>query len=251
MTPQGYIKLHRQILEWEWYQDTNVKLLFIHCLLKANYQDKKWQGLMIPRGSFVTSFEILANETGLTTKQIRTALNKLERTGDLASKRTNRFSLVTVVKYSDFQDNDCEEGTQKGTQEGTQRADEGQTEGTQRATTKEIKETKESKESKKEEKINKKEILDLSFIPKDLLPDYEQWLNYRKEIKKPLKPTSIKANYSQLMKLANDNLETAKEIINQSIANGWQGLFEIKTNTKQPKGNYDSFGGYYNNDIPL
>ena len=41
---EGWIKLHRQILDWEWYDDINVKVLFLHLLLTANYEDKKWQG---------------------------------------------------------------------------------------------------------------------------------------------------------------------------------------------------------------
>ncbi len=35
----GYIALHRQMLNWEWYKNTNTKVLFIHLLLKANYKD--------------------------------------------------------------------------------------------------------------------------------------------------------------------------------------------------------------------
>ena len=40
----GYIKLHRKLLEWEWYSDTNVKIVFLHCLLMANHDDTKWRG---------------------------------------------------------------------------------------------------------------------------------------------------------------------------------------------------------------
>ena len=107
-----------------------------------------------------------------------------------------------------------------------------------------------TKEDNNIEKINKKENLD--FIQDELKPVYQEWLKYRKEIKKPLKETSIKANYNQLIELANNNIETAKAIINQSIANGWQGLFELKQqNYLKPKGNYNNFNGSYGNDIPL
>lgn len=39
----GWIKLHRKLINWEWYQDTNVKVVFLHLLLIANHEDKKWQ----------------------------------------------------------------------------------------------------------------------------------------------------------------------------------------------------------------
>lgn len=105
---QGWICLHRQLLEWEWYNDINVCRLFLHCLLKANHKDKKWQGNVIPRGSFVTGRNVLADETGLTVQQIRTSLNKLKSTNDLTIKSTNKNSLVTVVNYGFYQDKEFE-----------------------------------------------------------------------------------------------------------------------------------------------
>ena len=99
----GYIKLFRKLLNWEWYGDINVKVLFIHCLLKANYQEKKWRGVIVPRGSFITSIASLAEETGLTAQQTRTALDKLKITRNLTIKTTNKFSLVTVINWSVYQ----------------------------------------------------------------------------------------------------------------------------------------------------
>ena len=100
---QGFIKLHRQITEWEWYSNINVCRLFIHCLLKANHKDNKWQGIVIERGSFITSIENLAFETGLSGQQIRTALNKLKSTGEITSKTTNRYSVISIKNWDMFQ----------------------------------------------------------------------------------------------------------------------------------------------------
>lgn len=100
---QGFIKLHRQITEWEWYSNINVCRLFIHCLLKANHKDNKWQGIVIERGSFITSIENLAFETGLSGQQIRTALNKLKSTGEITSKTTNRYSVISINNWDMYQ----------------------------------------------------------------------------------------------------------------------------------------------------
>jgi len=99
----GFILLHRNLLDWEWYKDANTKLLFIHCLLKSNWEDKKWQGIEIKRGSFITSINGLSIETGLSEQNVRTSLKKLISTGELTSQSTNKNTLLTIVKYGDYQ----------------------------------------------------------------------------------------------------------------------------------------------------
>lgn len=100
---EGWIKLHRQILDWEWYDDINVKVLFLHLLLTANYEDKKWQGIIIKRGQKVTSLGHLAKETQLTIQQVRTALDKLQKTENITIKTTNKYTIVTVENYGLYQ----------------------------------------------------------------------------------------------------------------------------------------------------
>jgi hypothetical protein len=60
----GWIKIHRSILEWEWYEDTNTFRLFMHLILKANHKDRNYKGKLIKRGSLVTGRELLSVETG-------------------------------------------------------------------------------------------------------------------------------------------------------------------------------------------
>ena len=99
----GFIKLHRKMIEWEWYQDANVFRLFVHFILKANHKDKKWQGIIIKRGSFITGYDVLSKELGLTKRQIRTAITKLKTTGEVSHQPNNRFSVVTLTNYDDYQ----------------------------------------------------------------------------------------------------------------------------------------------------
>lgn len=101
-----YLKLYYKLLEWEWHDNPNMLSVFIHCLLKANRADNKWQGIQIKAGSFVTSYENLSKLTGLTVRQVRTALNKLKMTGELTHKTTSRYSIITINNWSSYQDND-------------------------------------------------------------------------------------------------------------------------------------------------
>lgn len=101
---QGWISLHRKLLEWEWYSDTNTKCLFIHCLLKANHREKKWNGITVERGQFITGRDKLAQELHMSVRQVRTALDKLKSTNEITIKSTNKYSVITVVNYSEYQD---------------------------------------------------------------------------------------------------------------------------------------------------
>lgn len=102
----GFIALHRQILNWEWYSDINTFRLFTHLLLKANFVEGCFQGVQILRGQLVTSVTRLASETCLTERQVRVSLKHLQMTGEVTSKSTNRYTVITIVKYDDYQFND-------------------------------------------------------------------------------------------------------------------------------------------------
>lgn len=107
-----YIKLSRKLMEWEWYGNINTCRLFIHMLLKANWKDGKFQGKVIPRGSFVSSIQKLAEETELTMSEVRTAISHLKSTGELTSKSYSKYSIFTVNNYCLYQTNDMQNDIQ-------------------------------------------------------------------------------------------------------------------------------------------
>lgn len=101
-----FVKMYRSFLEWEWYSDINTSRLFLHMLLKANWRDSKFQGITVPRGSFISSIGRLAEETALTDREIRTAVSHLKMTGEVTSRPTNRYTVFTVVNYNLYQSDD-------------------------------------------------------------------------------------------------------------------------------------------------
>lgn len=101
---KGFIQLHRSLLEWEWYDDNNTKILFLHCLLKANYKDKNYRGSSIKRGSFVTGRDVLAKELGLSVQQVRTSLTKLKSTNEITINSSSQGTVIEVIKYNDYQE---------------------------------------------------------------------------------------------------------------------------------------------------
>ena len=101
---EGFIVLHRKLLEWEWADDPLTGWLWVHLLLRASTRDKKWRQMIIKRGQLVTSIESLSLQTGLSEWQVRTRLSDLEECGCIHKQTTNKFTLVTICNYNTYQD---------------------------------------------------------------------------------------------------------------------------------------------------
>ena len=97
------ISLNRKILSWEWYTEIKTFKLFIHCLLRANWVDKNYRGIIIKRGQFLTSIAKLSVETGLGFQEVRTALKHLILTNELTKQAYSQYSIITVNKYNEYQ----------------------------------------------------------------------------------------------------------------------------------------------------
>jgi len=133
----GWIKLHRSLLDWEWYDDINATRLLIHLLISVNYEDKQWKGEIIKSGSMVFSWEKLSVKTGLSIQQLRSSMTKLENSREVTRYTTNKYQVVTLLKWDKLQDY-----TTQATDKPTSKQ---QTNNRQITTTKEIK-NKRSKE---------------------------------------------------------------------------------------------------------
>ena len=99
----GWIKIHRKLLEWEWYDEPNTFRLFIHLLLKANHKPKNYRGVNIEAGQIMTGLTLLSQQTGLSIQKIRTSLNNLKSTNEITSKTNNKGTVIQIVKYKDYQ----------------------------------------------------------------------------------------------------------------------------------------------------
>lgn len=176
------------MLDWEWYDDINAKVLFIHCLLKANWKDNEWRGNKIKRGSFITSLPSLSKETGLSLQQTRTSLDKLKLTGELTDKPTNKNRYITVTNYDRFQD--------VNRQTNRQVTDKQQTNNRQVTATKENKQNKESKQ------IN-------------IMADFNKFWNcYNIKMKKP---EALKAFRKAIKKTSLENMLNGIERYDKSL----------------------------------
>lgn len=173
----GFIKLYRDLVDWEWYTDLNTCKLFIHCLIKANYSTKKWQGITIQKGEFITSIERLAVETGLSISKVRTALDKLQSTQDLKLEPETKYTKVVVISdyFDGFDFQLPENSKQNDKQNGKRLTIKSQTNRNLVATTKKEKE----EDIIKRKKRFKEDVFSLATFSNKILNDF---YNYWSEI---------------------------------------------------------------------
>jgi len=156
----GWIKLHRCLLDWEWYHDSKTLHLWIHILTKANHAAKQWRGKTIESGQFVTGREKLSLETGISEQSIRTILKRLISTSNITIKTTNKFSIISVCNWEHYQC-DSDDNNKQINQESNQQLTNNQpTTNQQLTTTKNVKKDKNVK--KKEKKSAYAELVTLT-----------------------------------------------------------------------------------------
>jgi len=229
MALNGYIKLHRQLLDWEWYKDTNTKIVFLHLMLCANFKDGNWRGQAVKRGQFITTYKTLSADLGLSLQQIRTTFEKMKSTNDITWIPTGKNILVTVVKFDVYQSNEQDEQHDE------------QHDSNNKTTTKQQQRNNEKKDKNDKNKTLKAFLLIEneekypSNFNNDLIDSFENFLHSRNNLRKPIKDIDarIKALSKQIDKFGSDSVLDA---IKNSIDNQYQGIFP-KANTafKNPK----------------
>lgn len=121
MPQQGWVKLHRKILEDELWIDCTPeqKVIMMTLLMLANHDDKSWiwQGkkFSIKAGQLITSIESIRKISGknISSKNVRSALVKFEKYGFLANESAKTGRLITIANWAKYQSNDEEVARQE------------------------------------------------------------------------------------------------------------------------------------------
>jgi hypothetical protein len=161
---EGWIKLHRKFLDWEWFCVDEMVKLFIYLLLTANYEKKTWRGIKIERGQLLTGLNSLHEKTKISHQTLRTCLNRLEKTGEINKQSTNKYTLITICNYECYQDYEITTNNQPN----EQLTNDQQTTNKQLTTTKEI---------KKDNNENKEKNIRAHLFKNSEFYDFEKFKN--------------------------------------------------------------------------
>lgn len=116
MADKSYLKLYRQILNWEWHEDAYAVSLFIHLLAMANYlPDYKFRGKAQRVGELHTSLPKLAAATGMHINTVDAKLKQLQSTGEIEVKTSNKGVDIYICQFAKMQAIKISSGTPSGT----------------------------------------------------------------------------------------------------------------------------------------
>ncbi|HHT2832370.1 TPA: DNA replication protein [Klebsiella aerogenes] len=123
-TSMGYVSIHRQFMDSRLYKDSQAVHLWLHLILKANHVEATVNTdigpVTVGRGQMLTGRPTLVSETFIPDNKVRSLLRTFESKGMLnITSMGKKFSLLTIVKYDDFQSQNCPTDVQRMSNENT------------------------------------------------------------------------------------------------------------------------------------
>ena len=108
-TDKGYIKVYRDIRDhWIWnYKPFSPQAAWIDLIMIANHEKKTIlfndSVIEVGRGQHMTSISILSERWGWSRGKTKRFIDKLESEHMVSTKRNGNGTLITLIKYEDYQ----------------------------------------------------------------------------------------------------------------------------------------------------
>ena len=220
-TNNGWIKLHRKMLDNPIImKDAEHLAVWMYLLLNATHAEYpalfKGQKIMLQPGQLITGRKSIADKLVINESKVRRILDCFESDQQIDRQRSNKNTLISLKNWDKYQILD-----QQNDQQMTNKRP---TSDQQVTTNKNIKNNK-----------NDKNVIN-TYCDNPLLNEaILEFVKYRKSIRKPMTDRAISLMLGKLNKMTTDVNEQI-DIINQSILNGWQGIFPLnKQNNQNPR----------------
>jgi len=240
----GWVKVHRKIIDWEWFKDDKAFKVFMYLIMMATHKTTKFRGTELKAGDLVTGRKKIAADCGITEQSVRTALEHLKSTKDITIKTTNKFSIISVCNYETYQIKETDSN-----QHSNQPTTNQQPTNNHIQEGKEVKEVKKDQEpiggepqnDKKADKLKKdraklKELLTHEYFKNPKFCEFwDDWKNHKGSKYK------INAQKLQLMQLFKVSLDVCIDSMGKSLSACYKGIWinESYQAAKSPKISYD------------
>jgi len=108
---EGYLKLHRQILDSTQFADPIRLKIWIWCLVRANHKKKAvslktgkgFTTVTVNRGQFIFGRNKAADELNIPASTVLRHMEKLQEENAINISSDNQYSVITICKYEEYQ----------------------------------------------------------------------------------------------------------------------------------------------------
>jgi len=224
---RGYIKLYRKIQDNHLWKKSKVKSqaeAWLDIIMEVQHREEpenvdiKMTPLICYQGDSLNSLKTWASRWGWTVNKVWRFLKLLQNRNMIQTKSETVTTRVSVVNYKIYHNSDNKIRTQ--------------IERKQNANRMPLETDKNDKKVKNVKNVNNKVVFPEKLSTPEFKKSWGDWTDHRREIKKPLTPTTIE---KQLEMLNKHTLSEAIAMLNQSMTNGWTGIFEIKNGNNSRK----------------
>jgi len=116
---RGYVKMWRKSIEGGWLTNHKLWAFWCWCLIKASHKECDvivgYQKVHLMPGDFIFGRKTASKELGMSERSIRTILDFLKSSQNLTIKTTNKFSIISIINWSTYQQ-DAEQNDQQNDQ---------------------------------------------------------------------------------------------------------------------------------------
>ena len=209
---EGWIKLHRQIMDNPVVmKDSDHLAVWIYLLLNATHKEYpaifKGEKITLKPGQLLTGRKSIAEKLAIQESKVKRILTSFENDQQIDRQRGNKNSLISIVRWSEYQECDQQNDQQMTNKRPTS---------DQQVTT-----------NKNVKNVRMKECKNIYIEPPELNDAILSFIEFRKKVKKPMTNRAVSLLIGKLNKLT-PNTDEQIEILEQSIMNGWLSIYPLK-----------------------
>ncbi|MFH1049498.1 MAG: hypothetical protein V1779_01050 [bacterium] len=110
-TNQGWIMLHRSLLDSQAFSNPELLKVWLWCLLKASHR-QRWASMKagtgfteveIKQGQFISGRKTASDELAMTESSVNNRMKKLVDMGNISIKANNHYSIITICNWEKYQ----------------------------------------------------------------------------------------------------------------------------------------------------
>ena len=232
MTSYNFLQIPKYITSRHWFLKPTLNL-YVYLFSKATYLEKtKINNIVLNKHQILTSSQALESALKLTSREVRTALEHLKKTGDIEIITTNKYSIITLL----FEENDKQktgdepleiESQEENKKEKRQTKDKSDKQNDKQKTGDEALEIESPNEGRKLKTTSKTTTSIDNIDNNNILVDFEEfWKNY------PVQITTVKGSKKNSQKIYNSLRK--KKITKEELSKALEYYKkELKTKTWQ------------------